>query len=203
MNIVSVVRLHDVIVDMSVDTGHHRGRRPRTLDQAATQAGPHAVLRVVSQGTRARCRFGQRRAQRTEPVAVWHQGRPRGEARRLGQVPGGGRRDDPEAGVLQQHGGARPVPTPRPERRPGPTRRGVGAVDDLRLGYYNSTAVPVRYPPLDANADPARHGRAWGPWVTWGMVAISAAYWCYHVMSWRCHWNVCNITMQKYMREFR
>jgi len=33
-----------------------------------------------------------------------------------------------------------------------------------RLAYYNSTAVPVRYPPEDLNADPAKHGGVWRPW---------------------------------------
>ena len=34
-----------------------------------------------------------------------------------------------------------------------------------RLAYYNSTAVPVRFPDLDPQADPAKHGGVWGPWV--------------------------------------
>ena len=34
-----------------------------------------------------------------------------------------------------------------------------------RLAYYNSTAVPVRFPDLDPEADPVKHGRVWGPWV--------------------------------------
>ena len=33
-----------------------------------------------------------------------------------------------------------------------------------RLAYYNSTAVPVRYPAEDPDADPAKHGGIWGPW---------------------------------------
>ena len=34
-----------------------------------------------------------------------------------------------------------------------------------RLTYYNSTAVPCKYPPPDPNADPSKHGGLWGPWV--------------------------------------
>ena len=34
-----------------------------------------------------------------------------------------------------------------------------------RLAYYNSTAVPVRFPDLDPDADPAKHGGVWGPWM--------------------------------------
>ena len=33
-----------------------------------------------------------------------------------------------------------------------------------RLAYYNSTAVPVRFPDLDPDAFPSKHG-VWGPWV--------------------------------------
>ena len=33
-----------------------------------------------------------------------------------------------------------------------------------RLVYYNSTAVPVRYPPPDPQSNPALHGNAWVPW---------------------------------------
>ena len=33
-----------------------------------------------------------------------------------------------------------------------------------RLAYYNSTAVPARYPPLDPKSNPALHGNAWVPW---------------------------------------
>ena len=36
-----------------------------------------------------------------------------------------------------------------------------------RLAYYNSTAVPVRYPEFDPDADPAKHGGVWGPWMDW------------------------------------
>lgn len=32
-----------------------------------------------------------------------------------------------------------------------------------RLAYYNSTAVPVRYPPVDRRLDPKFHGGVWGP----------------------------------------
>ncbi|XP_066502574.1 arylsulfatase I [Hoplias malabaricus] len=35
-----------------------------------------------------------------------------------------------------------------------------------RLVFYNRTAVPVRYPPDDPRADPARNGGAWVPWVS-------------------------------------
>lgn len=35
----------------------------------------------------------------------------------------------------------------------------------LRLAFYNSTAVPVRYPPDDPRADPQRNGGAWRSWV--------------------------------------
>lgn len=34
-----------------------------------------------------------------------------------------------------------------------------------KLAYYNSTAVPVSYPPLDLNADPNKHGGYWVPWI--------------------------------------
>ena len=33
-----------------------------------------------------------------------------------------------------------------------------------RLSFYNSTAVPVRFPPMDPNCDPAKRGGIWGPW---------------------------------------
>ena len=33
-----------------------------------------------------------------------------------------------------------------------------------RLTYYNSTAVPCRYPSPEPNADPSKHGGLWGPW---------------------------------------
>ncbi|KAK2159862.1 hypothetical protein NP493_1683g00022 [Ridgeia piscesae] len=33
-----------------------------------------------------------------------------------------------------------------------------------RLAFYNSTAVPVRYPPMDPNCDPSKHGGVWSPW---------------------------------------
>ena len=33
-----------------------------------------------------------------------------------------------------------------------------------RLVYYNSTAVPARYPPPDPKSNPALHGNAWVPW---------------------------------------
>ena len=34
-----------------------------------------------------------------------------------------------------------------------------------RLLYYNSTAVPCRYPPEDIRASPSLHGGVWGPWM--------------------------------------
>ncbi|XP_052256156.1 arylsulfatase B-like isoform X1 [Dreissena polymorpha] len=34
-----------------------------------------------------------------------------------------------------------------------------------RLQYYQSTAVPCRYPDDDPLADPAKHGGFWGPWL--------------------------------------
>ena len=34
-----------------------------------------------------------------------------------------------------------------------------------RLGYYNSTAVPVRFPERDPDGAPAKHGGVLGPWV--------------------------------------
>ena len=34
-----------------------------------------------------------------------------------------------------------------------------------RLTYYNSTAVPVRYPADDLNSNPEKHGGVWGPWM--------------------------------------
>ncbi|XP_065143758.1 arylsulfatase I isoform X2 [Paramisgurnus dabryanus] len=34
-----------------------------------------------------------------------------------------------------------------------------------RLTFYNHTALPVRYPPDDARADPSLNGGAWKPWV--------------------------------------
>ena len=33
-----------------------------------------------------------------------------------------------------------------------------------RLDYYNSTAVPCRFPEPDPLSDPALHGGAWSPW---------------------------------------
>ena len=33
-----------------------------------------------------------------------------------------------------------------------------------RLLYYNSTAVPPRYPKPDPNSNPKKHGGVWGPW---------------------------------------
>ena len=33
-----------------------------------------------------------------------------------------------------------------------------------RLSFYNSTAVPVRYPPFDPDSNPDKHGGVWGPW---------------------------------------
>ena len=33
-----------------------------------------------------------------------------------------------------------------------------------RLTVYNLTAIPCRYPELDINADPNKHGGLWGPW---------------------------------------
>ena len=33
-----------------------------------------------------------------------------------------------------------------------------------RLAFYNSTAVPVRYPPMDPNSYPSKHGGVWSPW---------------------------------------
>lgn len=34
-----------------------------------------------------------------------------------------------------------------------------------RLSYYNSTAVPVRYPANDPRSNPKYHNGAWVPWV--------------------------------------
>ena len=34
-----------------------------------------------------------------------------------------------------------------------------------RLAYYNSTAVPVFFKGDDPNADPAKHGGYWSPWL--------------------------------------
>ena len=34
-----------------------------------------------------------------------------------------------------------------------------------RLAFYNSTAVPCRYPAMDPDANPELHVGAWGPWV--------------------------------------
>nr|XP_039257593.1 arylsulfatase J-like [Styela clava] len=34
-----------------------------------------------------------------------------------------------------------------------------------KLAKYNSTAVPVRYPPMDAKANPKMHGGFWSPWM--------------------------------------
>nr|CAB3223234.1 arylsulfatase B-like [Phallusia mammillata] len=34
----------------------------------------------------------------------------------------------------------------------------------VKLAAYNATAVPVRYPPQDPNANPKYHGDFWGPW---------------------------------------
>ena len=33
-----------------------------------------------------------------------------------------------------------------------------------RLAYYNSTAVPVKFPALDPRSNPKLHGGFWGPW---------------------------------------
>ena len=33
-----------------------------------------------------------------------------------------------------------------------------------RLLYYNSTAVPPRFPKSDPNSNPEKHGGVWGPW---------------------------------------
>ena len=33
-----------------------------------------------------------------------------------------------------------------------------------RLAQYNSTAVPVYYPPPDPKCNPEKHGKAWVPW---------------------------------------
>ncbi len=33
-----------------------------------------------------------------------------------------------------------------------------------RLAYYNSTAVPCRWPPPDLNSDPKLHGGVWREW---------------------------------------
>ena len=34
-----------------------------------------------------------------------------------------------------------------------------------RLWFYNSTAVPCRFPPPDDRASPRYHGGVWGPWL--------------------------------------
>ena len=34
-----------------------------------------------------------------------------------------------------------------------------------RLAFYNSTAVPYRFPPEDPASDPGLHGGAWVSWV--------------------------------------
>ena len=34
-----------------------------------------------------------------------------------------------------------------------------------RLQYYNSTAVPCRYPNPDPQSSPSLHGGVWGPWM--------------------------------------
>lgn len=34
-----------------------------------------------------------------------------------------------------------------------------------RLKYYQSTAVPARFPKPDPNSNPAKHGGVWGPWM--------------------------------------
>ena len=34
-----------------------------------------------------------------------------------------------------------------------------------RLAYYNSTAVPVRFPNQDPNAFPSKPEGVWGPWM--------------------------------------
>lgn len=36
-----------------------------------------------------------------------------------------------------------------------------------KLLAYNSTAVPVIYPPFDPNSLPSKHGGVWGPWLDW------------------------------------
>ena len=53
-----------------------------------------------------------------------------------------------------------------PEERTDLSEQHPEIVDMLldRLAFYNSTAVPVRFPPEDPAADPKLHGGAWGPW---------------------------------------
>ena len=34
-----------------------------------------------------------------------------------------------------------------------------------RLAMWNSTAVPVDYPPVDHQCNPALRGGVWGPWM--------------------------------------
>ena len=34
----------------------------------------------------------------------------------------------------------------------------------IRLAKWNSTAVPVNFPPVDRRCDPALRGGVWGPW---------------------------------------
>ncbi|KAE8614011.1 hypothetical protein XENTR_v10007944 [Xenopus tropicalis] len=36
----------------------------------------------------------------------------------------------------------------------------------IRLGYYNRTAIPVRYPAEDPRGNPELNGGAWGPWAS-------------------------------------
>ena len=42
-----------------------------------------------------------------------------------------------------------------------------GVVDVMlsRLAQYNSTAVPVTFPPNDDRADPTKHGGVWTSWL--------------------------------------